>query len=247
VANNSNQSSSEFTFKKKDEIYFLKREDFWLSKRKGDIYTYESAKLLPEPFKDTTNRSLVNIFGLILEYKETDATVSVLDLDPLVDEYVQNKLKCPFTMTDLRLVLAKGHQRTMFLQAMETVIEKEFKFDRLSSECQQQMKILLMNLKHLKNLSQFWLGLKGQVIGVVDYVNPIKSVIRAWDLKFAVLPCQLKWSNNLVMVLEKDTNGDGRGKCLRFTAATDTEFFLVTASTPSDQNTWYSFQVGLCF
>jgi hypothetical protein len=68
-----------------------------------------------------------------------------------------------------------------------------------------------MSLKHVKNVSAFWLGLKGQAIGVVDYVNPIKSVIRAWDLKFAVLPCQLKWSNNLMMVLPKDDDGIKNG------------------------------------
>lgn len=247
LANNNslaNQStSSEFTFKMKDEIYFLKRDDLWLAKRKGNIYTYESARLLPEPLMQdckAANRSLLNIFGLVLEYKETDATVSVVDLEPMVDEYIHDKLQCPFSMSDLRS--AMGFE-TLFLRAMETAIEKETNFASLSSECQRQMKILLMTLKHVKNvMSSFWLGLKGQVIGVVDYVNPIKSVIRAWDLKFAVLPCQLKWSNNLMMVLPKD-EGDDKGKCLRFTAATETEFFLVTASTPSDQNSWYIFQV----
>ena len=70
----------------------------------------------------------------------------------------------------------------------------------------------------MKNFNKFWSVLYGKVIGVVDYVDPIKSVIRAWDLKFAVLPCQLKWSNNLMMVLPKKSKDEG--KCLKFTAAT---------------------------
>ena len=33
------------------------------------------------------------------------------------------------------------------------------------------------------------------------------------------------------------------GKCLKFTAATEGELFVVIATTPSDQNTWYIFQI----
>ncbi len=101
-----------------------------------------------------------------------------------------------------------------------------------------------MKTKRIKNMDLFWIGLWHKVIGVVDYVDPIKAVVRTWDLKFAVLPCQVKWSNNLMMVLPKYNRPDAdEGKCLRFTAATEGELFVIIATTPSDQNTWYIFQI----
>ena len=97
-----------------------------------------------------------------------------------------------------------------------------------------------MSTKNLKNLEPFWIKLWQKVVGVVDYVDPIQAVLRTWDLKYAVLPCQLKWSNNLMMVLSKEQES---GKCLKFTAATEGELFVVIATTPSDQDTWYIFQI----
>ena len=82
-------------FRKNDEIYFMKREEFWLAKRKGDAYTYKSAKLLKEPFKSVaamTNgkndlSNLINIFGLILSYNEKDSTLSVVDMGKVLRRY----------------------------------------------------------------------------------------------------------------------------------------------------------------
>ncbi len=110
-----------------------------------------------------------------------------------------------------------------------------------NKNCKSLFNMLAINLRNVKNMSPFWMKLWGKIIGVVDYVDAIKSVTRTWDLKFAVLPCQLKWSNNLQMILPK--HADQEGKCLRFTAATEGEIFVVIASTPSDQNTWYIFQI----
>jgi len=199
-------------------VFFIKRDEFWLAKRKGSAYTYESARLLTEPFKSTVaSRKFVNILGLVLEYNEVDATVSVVDLNNVIAEYAVN-VGCSFSLDNLA-----------DLQNLVTV------------DCGRILKTLRINLKNIKNLDNFWSNLKGKVIGVVDYVDPIKSVIRAWDLKYAVLPCQLKWSNNLMMVLPKTSKDEG--KCLKFTAATEGELFLVIATTPSNQNTWYIFQI----
>lgn len=102
--------------------------------------------------------------------------------------------------------------------------------------CKGLLRLLTAGNKNIKNMHPFWIKLWNKVIGVVDYADPVQGVKRTWDLKFAVLPCQLKWSNNLIMVLS-DSQKDG--KCLRFTAATEGEIFLVIATTPGDQNTWY--------
>ncbi len=199
-------------------MYFIKRDEFWLAKRKGTTYTYESARILTEPFKNAVaSRNLLNILGLVLEYNEADATVSVVDLRKIIAEYATS-VGCSFGLEDLA-----------DLQSLVTV------------ECGRLLKTLRVNLKNVRNLNRFWSDLKGKVIGVVDYVDPIKSVIRAWDLKFAVLPCQLKWSNNLMMVLPKTSKDEG--KCLKFTASTEGELFLVIATTPSNQNSWYIFQI----
>jgi len=94
-------------FRKNDEIYFMKREEFWLAKRKGDSYTYKSAKLLKEPFKSVAMKSennnlgnLINIFGLILSYNEKDSTLSVVDMDKVLKLY--NRITgCDFNSKDL--------------------------------------------------------------------------------------------------------------------------------------------------
>jgi hypothetical protein len=127
----------------------------------------------------------------------------------------------------------------------------------ISNKCQRLLKSLRTNTRFVKNLEPFWSKLSEKVVGIVDYVDPIQAAIRTWDLKFAVMPCQLKWSNNLMMVLSEgeksappqdtttssSSSSQEDGKCLKFTAATEGELFVVIATTPSDQNTWYIFQI----
>ena len=216
----------------------MKREEFWLARRKDDIYAYESAKLLIEPFKSVCKeRNLINIFGLILEYNEKDATVSVVDLKHAL--YLYSKLvNCDFAIDEFR---KSRRLKLPFLKDLEKKMTAVVKPDNKNNHCKRVYKKLRMGFKKSKNLSRFWEKSWGKVIGVVDYVDPIKSAIRTWDLKFAVMPCELKWSNNLMMVLPK--NVKDLGKCLKFTAATQGEIFVVIASTPSDQKTWYIFQI----
>ena len=240
----SNSVLNEFLFKKNDDVYFMKRDDFWLAKRKGDIYTYQSAKLLNEPFKSFNSSYFINIFGLIIEYNERDATVSVVNISHVLTKY-SNFTNCNFrtklnNSTNL-IKIEYLEDQTLQLNATNTSIEFEWKqFEEHRKKCLNWHKIILINLRYVKNLSLFWIKLWDKVIGVVDYVDPIKAVIRTWDLKFAVMPCQLKWSNNLMMVLPKNEND---GKCLKFIAATEGELFVVVASTPGNQSTWYTFQI----
>lgn len=243
---------NEFIFKKTDEIYFTRRDDFWLAKRKGDIYTYQSAKLLNDAFKVSNDSKYMNIFGLILEYNEKDATVSVVNMKKIIEKYSE-QTDCHFEIKNLnsknstnktsadpyiwyKSSSSVSHSLKRTLSDSHSIEKRQNK----NKKCKNIYKSLQMNTKNIKNLSPFWISLWQKVIGVIDYVDPIKAVIRTWDSKFSVLPCQLKWSNNLMMVLSKS---DHDGKCLRFTAATEGELFVVIASTPSNQNTWYIFQV----
>ena len=245
---------NEFLFKRTDEVYFTRRDDFWLAKRKGDIYTYQSAKLLNEPFKASNQSKYMNILGLVLEYSEKDATVTVVNMSKLIQMYAE-QTGCLFEIKNLKSNLSNStnsSSSSSSSSSWSSVLEPFISYRARSSvshslkrqnrnrKCKTIYKSLLMNMRNVKNLSPFWIELWQKVIGVVDYVDPIKAVLRTWDSKYAVAPCQLKWSNNLMMVLAKEERD---GKCLRFTAATEGELFVVIASTPSNQNTWYTFQV----
>ena len=259
----------------------MKREEFWLAKRKNEIYTYKSARLLKEPFKTVnaeTNESksnLINILGLILSYNEKDSTVSVLDMSKVLHVYSQmtgctftveglekyRRLPPPSTQSTSNLTSISFRNNSHFLPefpefkaiANKTMFKNEnhYRHERRSSEiskCDRLYKTLRANTKKIRNFQPYWSQLWQRVVGIVDYVDPIQAVLRTWDLKFAVLPCQLKWSNNLMMVLpqsssERPQQPQDEGKCLKFTSATEGELFVVIASTPSDQNTWYIFQV----
>ena len=90
-----------FLFRKNDEIFFMKREEFWMAKRKGDSYTYKSAKLLKEPFKSLSGGlNLINIFGLVLNYNEKDSTLSVVDMGKVLKRY-KDATGCGFKVNDL--------------------------------------------------------------------------------------------------------------------------------------------------
>ena len=245
--NNKRNLENEVFLKKNDEIYFIRKQDFWLAKRKGDVYTHESAKLLTDPFRSLENRHMVNIFGLVLEYNERDATVSVVNMSQVIHDYSKTT-DCEF---DIRvhetLVIEYKPKYSNYFKRHGNALNESIEFSvdkremKTSKKCRYTHKNLLISTRYIKNLDRFWMKLWNKVIGVVDYVDPIQAVIRTWDLKFAVLPCQLKWSNNLIMILPRVEENDG--KCLKFTAATEGELFVVIATTPSDQNTWYVLQI----
>ncbi|RNA27933.1 hypothetical protein BpHYR1_013493 [Brachionus plicatilis] len=236
---NSSLPKNEFLFRKNDEINFMKRNEFWLAKKKSHIYTYQSARLVNEPFK-SVHKNYINILGLVLEYNENDSTVSVANLNQVLDEY-STKTNCLFKVKALRL----NHSLlSPFISLdIKSISSHSFSRDKRQSNvkrCKRMHKSLQISMNNVKNMNPFWIRLWNKVIGVVDYLDPIQLVKKIWDLKYAVLPCELKWSNNLMMVLERT---EQQGKCLKFTAASQGEIFVLMATTPSDQNTWYMFQI----
>ncbi|CAF0723375.1 unnamed protein product [Brachionus calyciflorus] len=245
IDSNFSLPKNEFFFKRNDEIHFMKRDEFWLAKRRSDIYTYQSARLINEPFKSLSEKNYINILGLILEYNQDDSTVSVVNLNQILKEYsvITN---CDFQIKAIRLnnslinpflsLNVKSKSSHSLKRDAKNVEKRQANVKR----CKKLYQSLQMSLNNVKNLNPFWINLWNKVIGVIDYLDPIQSVKTTWDLKYAVLPCELKWSNNLMMVLPKK---DNEGKCLKFTAASEDEIFVVIATTPSDQNTWYIFQI----
>lgn len=120
---------------------------------------------------------------------------------------------------------------------------------RATPECRQKLGLLKTSARRVHNLSprvqKYW----SHVVGVVDYVDPIRAAARARDVQFSVMPCQLKWSNNLMIFLDPPRPRAERllrrdTKCLKFTAATQGEFYVVLATTPSDLKSWYIFQIS---
>lgn len=239
--NQSSHNHLDFKLSKNDEIIFMKRENFWLARHSDERFSYHSTKVLNEPFK-SLNRSFINIFGLILEYQETDASVFVVDMDSVMDQF-SLKTDCAFLQRN-----SKTNSKIEFYFNDEPVDDYDMREKRFLNDdqenhlakCQNLLKILNWNIGNILNFSPFYKPLWGKMVGVVDYVDPIQAVLRTWDLPFSVLPCRLKWSNNLMIVLPKN---DDRGKCLKFTVATEGEVFVVIATTPSDQKTWYTIQI----
>lgn len=223
-------SLSEIGFSDDDnnEVLFTKRDDFWLVRPKNGLYGYQSARLLPEPFRSSTTMNYLNLNGLVLAYNEKDATVSIGNFEQALSEYSN------FTRCDFQLVESDKNRNTTRLMSKRSSLS--------TPECRQKLRWLKTSAKRVRNLSpklhKYW----SRVIGVVDYVDPMKAAERTSDLNFAVMPCQLKWSNNLMIFLDKKRNGGG--KCLKFTAATQGELYVVIATTPSDQKSWYIFQIS---
>ena len=238
VSNQSSHNHLNFRLSKNDEIVFMKREDFWLARHSDERFSYHTTKVLNEPFK-SLNRSFINVFGLILEYQESDATVFVVDIDNVINQF-SAKTGCAFlqrtTNEKIEFYFKEGPNDDFDIDKKK----KRFLNDDHLAKCQNILKILNWNVGNILNYSPYYRSLWSKMVGVVDYVDSIQAVLRTWDLPFAVLPCRLKWSNNLMIVLSRK---DDHGKCLKFTAATDSELFVVIATTPSDQKTWYTIQI----
>ena len=78
-------------------------------------------------------------------------------------------------------------------------------------------------------------------IARVSYVNVLQGIQRAVNDRFFIMPCSLDWSsaNN-----RRFTVSVKNGKCLRFVAASYGDIFVVFATNPNNEWTWYYFQIS---
>jgi hypothetical protein len=104
----------------------------------------------------------------------------------------------------------------------------------------------LLNLKEIKKLanSEHWNQdglLKNMRIAKVSYVNVLQGIQKAADIKYFIIPCNLDWSsaNSRRFAISLK-----HGKCLRFIASSYGDIFVVFATNPNNQNTWYFVQIS---
>ena len=104
----------------------------------------------------------------------------------------------------------------------------------------------LLNIKEMIRIenSQHWDQngiLRNMKIAKASYVNVLQGIAKATNLKYFIIPCNLDWSSansrHFAISLK-------HGKCLRFIASSYGDIFVVFATNPNNQNTWYYLQIS---
>ncbi len=78
-------------------------------------------------------------------------------------------------------------------------------------------------------------------IAKVSYVNVLQGIQKAENIKYFILPCNLDWSSANSRRFSISLKN---GKCLRFVASSYGDIFVVLATNPNNQNTWYFIQIS---
>ncbi len=78
-------------------------------------------------------------------------------------------------------------------------------------------------------------------IARASYVNALQGIQRAFNDRFFIMPCNLDWSNANNRRFGVSMK---RGKCLRFVAASYGDIFVVFATNPHNEWSWYYFQIS---
>jgi hypothetical protein len=239
---------NELKFQNGDEIFISYKDDYWQARRMANTLSYEAFKRIDEPFR-SLNKTYVNVYGLLLEYQETNALLKIADMTMAINEYSLDT-SCDF---NFRYSSTSLTSQPIFYLNYDLDFDDHRKRRRSAasihatlSHCQNLLRTINSNIQNVRNFLPFWRAKAGEIFGILDYVDPIQSAIRTWDLPFAVVPCQLKWSNKMMIVLpndDDDDDGDDNGRCLKFTIATNGEVFVVIATTPSSQLTWYTMHI----
>lgn len=78
-------------------------------------------------------------------------------------------------------------------------------------------------------------------IARASYINALQGIDRAINDRFFIMPCNLDWStaNNRRFAVSAK-----RGKCLKFIAASYGDIFVVFATNPNNEYSWYYFQIS---
>ena len=100
------------------------------------------------------------------------------------------------------------------------------------------------NYNNNENIDERWKDkaiMRRIKIAKAKYVNAIQGIERAINDRFFIMPCNLDWNNannRRFAVSMKD------GKCLRFVAASYGDIFVVFATNPNNEWSWYYFQIS---
>ncbi len=104
----------------------------------------------------------------------------------------------------------------------------------------------LLNVKEMRKVSnsEHWNQnglLRNMRIAKVSYVNVLQGIHKASSIKYFIVPCNLDWSsaNSRRFAISLKN-----GKCLRFIASSYGDIFVVFATNPNNQKTWYIVQIS---
>ena len=94
------------------------------------------------------------------------------------------------------------------------------------------------------NLNEQWSSngiLNNMIVAQVSYVNVLQGIGKAENDRFFIMPCNLDWSsaNSRQFAISL-----ANGKCLKFTASSFGDIFVVFATNPQNEWTWYYFQIS---
>lgn len=106
----------------------------------------------------------------------------------------------------------------------------------------------LVNLKEINNPNKYSLNywgengiLKNMFVAQVSYVNVLQGIQKAKDNRYFIMPCNLDWSS---ANSRRFTISTHHGKCLRFIASSLGDIFVVFATNPHNEDTWYILQIS---
>lgn len=94
-------------------------------------------------------------------------------------------------------------------------------------------------------IKEYWSDnglLKNMRVAQVSYVNVLQGIQNALNVRFFIMPCNLDWSsaNSRRFAVSSTSNG----KCLRFVASSLGDIFVVFATNPHNEYTWYFVQLS---
>ena len=83
--------------------------------------------------------------------------------------------------------------------------------------------------------------LKNMRVAQVSYVNILQGIDKAYRDRFSIMPCNLDWST---ANSRRFTMSLKHGKCLKFVASSYGDIFVVFATNPHNEWTWYFVQIS---
>lgn len=83
--------------------------------------------------------------------------------------------------------------------------------------------------------------LKNMRVAQVSYVNILQGIDKAYKDRFSIMPCNLDWST---ANSRRFTVSLKHGKCLKFVASSYGDIFVVFATNPHNEWTWYMLQIS---
>lgn len=83
--------------------------------------------------------------------------------------------------------------------------------------------------------------LKNMRVAQVSYVNILQGIDKAYKERFSIMPCNLDWST---ANSRRFTVSLKHGKCLKFIASSYGDIFVVFATNPHNEHTWYMVQIS---